>query len=167
MFDKLTEGVLSVTVSKKQLEDYFHEELYKEDFDVVFNPPYTILKFKDGSETKVKCSGDNFDEYTGVMIALAKRYAPQSHTYIIDQVSKAIRPQQPSKAKELKIGDKVRPLPPKDEWREDRDLTYLPRMEEYVDKIGVIEAISQDGSEIIVEFSNDWWYYKPKWLEKV
>ena len=31
MFDKLTEGALSVTISRKQLDDYFHEELHKED----------------------------------------------------------------------------------------------------------------------------------------
>lgn len=154
MFDKLTEGALSVTISKKQLEDYFHEELHKEDFDVVFNPPYTILKFKDGSETKVKCSGDNFDEYNGVMIALAKKYAPQSHTYIIGQVSKAIRP----KPKEFKVGDKVRPL------------TYLSSTSKpYMHLTGTIVYIHRASSHrrYRVQFEDgQHWYYQGEHLER-
>jgi hypothetical protein len=40
---------------------------------VIYNPPHTIVVFKDGSKAVVKCQGENFDYEKGFAMALAKK----------------------------------------------------------------------------------------------
>ena len=71
MFDKLTEGALSVTISRKQLDDYFHEELHKE--DIVKQPNHYI--------------GDNGLEVEEVLRNFIPRY---ENAYVAHRVASAI-----------------------------------------------------------------------------
>lgn len=42
---------------------------------VIYNNPATIVYFTDGSKTVVKtCKGDAFDEQTGLLMCIAKRF---------------------------------------------------------------------------------------------
>lgn len=42
---------------------------------VIYNNPATIVYFTDGSKTIVKaCDGDRFDEQTGLLMCIAKRF---------------------------------------------------------------------------------------------
>ena len=48
---------------------------------VIFNPPATIVFWKDGTKTVVKCKeGEEFSEWAGIALCLAKkRYGPNFH----------------------------------------------------------------------------------------
>ena len=63
---------------------------------VVFNDPYTIVLWKDSTKTKVKAI-DEFDEYNGLCIAVAKKVLG-SNTKIKKYVENAKRQ---DKAKEV------------------------------------------------------------------
>lgn len=48
---------------------------------VIFNPPATIVFWKDGTKTVVKCKeGEEFSEWSGIALCLAKKlYGPNFH----------------------------------------------------------------------------------------
>lgn len=48
---------------------------------VIFNPPATIVFWKDGTKTVVKCKeGEEFSEWAGIALCLAKKlYGPNFH----------------------------------------------------------------------------------------
>ena len=49
---------------------------------VIFNNPYTIINWKDGSKTIVKCmEGDAFDEHVGFQAAVTKKVFGDHGTY--------------------------------------------------------------------------------------
>ena len=57
--------------------------------EVIYNDPAAIVKWSDGTKTVVKAI-DEFDEYNGLCIAIAKKVLG-SNTAIKKEVAKAIR----------------------------------------------------------------------------
>lgn len=54
---------------------------------VIFNDPATIVFWKDGSKTVVKCrEGETFDKWTGLSMALAKRVYGDSFHHIFKEL---------------------------------------------------------------------------------
>jgi hypothetical protein len=45
---------------------------------VIFNPPYTIVVFDDGSKSIVKCHNEEFDYEKGLMAAICKKVMTRS-----------------------------------------------------------------------------------------
>ena len=61
---------------KKELDEMLFEERFFNYFDiekVIFNPPATIVIWKDGTKTVVKCNGEKFDQEKGLAMAISKR----------------------------------------------------------------------------------------------
>lgn len=61
---------------KKELDEMLFEERFFNYFEierVIFNPPATIVIWKDGTKTVVKAYGDEFDKEKGLAMAIAKR----------------------------------------------------------------------------------------------
>jgi hypothetical protein len=59
---------------------------------VIFNPPATIVIWKDGVKTIVKCGeGEEFNEETGLAMAIARRYSG-SRSSFLKTVREAKRP---------------------------------------------------------------------------
>lgn len=56
---------------------------------VIYNDPATIVYFSDGSKTVVKTYyGDNFDEQTGLLMCIAKRFlGDEFHKVLRENVS--------------------------------------------------------------------------------
>lgn len=55
--------------------DYFEIER------VIFNPPATIVIWKDGTKTVVKCNGEKFDQEKGLAMAISKRALAVGNRY--------------------------------------------------------------------------------------
>ncbi len=69
MFDRFLLGRFSLTDKDKLDPDNIEK--------VIFNPPATIVLFKDGSKTVVKTTkGDKFDYELGFLYAMAKHIFP-------------------------------------------------------------------------------------------
>ena len=74
MFDKIILGKFSLT-NKDKLDPSSIEK-------VIFNPPATIVLFKDGSKTVVKTTkGDKFDHELGFLYAMAKHIFPRRNQF--------------------------------------------------------------------------------------
>ena len=61
----------------------FEERLFNY-FDiekVIFNPPATIVIWKDGTKTVVKCNGEKFDQEKGLAMAISKRALAVGNRY--------------------------------------------------------------------------------------
>lgn len=58
---------------------------------VVFNPPHTIVKWKDGTETHVRCDNDDFSEEFGFAMACMRRSFGTRKAFK-DQFKNALRP---------------------------------------------------------------------------
>lgn len=61
---------------KKELDEMLFEERFFNYFDiekVIFNPPATIVIWRDGTKTVVKCNGEKFDQEKGLAMAISKR----------------------------------------------------------------------------------------------
>ena len=61
---------------KKELDEMLFEERFFNYFEierVIFNPPATIVIWKDGTKTVVKCNGEKFDQEKGLAMAISKR----------------------------------------------------------------------------------------------
>ena len=48
---------------------------------VIFNPPATIVIWKDGTKTVVKCNGEKFDQEKGLAMAISKRALAVGNMY--------------------------------------------------------------------------------------
>lgn len=72
--------------SKEQIRDRQKLEIV----DVIFNGPATIVFWRDGTKTVVKCTkGDTFSEDTGVALCIAKKMMGDSfHRVLKDAVKK-------------------------------------------------------------------------------
>jgi len=74
MFDRFLLGKFSLT-DKDKLDPSSIEK-------VIFNPPATIVLFKDGSKTVVKTTkGDKFDHELGFLYAMAKHIFPRRNQF--------------------------------------------------------------------------------------
>ena len=71
---------------KKQIEEKNKYEIE----DVIFNGPATIVFWRDGTKTVVKCTkGDTFSEDAGVALCIAKKMMGDSfHRVLKDAVKK-------------------------------------------------------------------------------
>lgn len=71
---------------KKQLNDAFGVSSISIDISgkikkVIFNPPATIIFWKDGSKTVVKCDGEAFDPEKGMAMAISRKVLGDSYEY--------------------------------------------------------------------------------------
>lgn len=69
---------------KKELDEMLFEERAFNYFDiekVIFNPPATIVIWKDGTKTVVKCNGEKFDQEKGLAMAISKRALAVGNRY--------------------------------------------------------------------------------------
>ena len=69
---------------KKELNEMLFEERFFNYFEierVIFNPPATIVIWKDGTKTVVKCSGEKFDQEKGLAMAISKRALAVGNRY--------------------------------------------------------------------------------------
>lgn len=48
---------------------------------IIFNPPATIIFWKDGSKTVVKCDGEAFDPEKGMAMAISRKVLGDSYDY--------------------------------------------------------------------------------------
>lgn len=69
---------------KKELDEMLFEGRFFNYFDiekVIFNPPATIVIWKDGTKTVVKCNGEKFDQEKGLAMAISKRALAVGNRY--------------------------------------------------------------------------------------
>ena len=69
---------------KKELDEMLFEERFFNYFEiekVIFNPPATIVIWKDGTKTVVKCNGEKFDQEKGLAMAISKRALAVGNMY--------------------------------------------------------------------------------------
>lgn len=69
---------------KKELDEMLFEERFFNYFDiekVIFNNPATIVIWKDGTKTVVKCNGEKFDQEKGLAMAISKRALAVGNMY--------------------------------------------------------------------------------------
>ena len=69
---------------KKELDEMLFEERFFNYFEierVIFNPPATIVIWKDGTKTVVKCNGEKFDQEKGLAMAISKRALAVGNRY--------------------------------------------------------------------------------------
>lgn len=69
---------------KKELDEMLFEERFFNYFEierVIFNPPATIVIWKDGTKTVVKCNGEKFDQEKGLAMAISKRALEVGNRY--------------------------------------------------------------------------------------
>ena len=69
---------------KKELDEMLFEERFFNYFDiekVIFNNPATIVIWKDGTKTVVKCNGEKFDQEKGLAMAISKRALAVGNRY--------------------------------------------------------------------------------------
>ena len=69
---------------KKELDEMLFEERFFNYFEiekVIFNNPATIVIWKDGTKTVVKCSGEKFDQEKGLAMAISKRALAVGNRY--------------------------------------------------------------------------------------
>lgn len=58
---------------------------------VVISPPATVAFWSDGSKTVAKCAeGDEFSEYTGLCVAIAKRHVPRRRKRTFDDAIRKV-----------------------------------------------------------------------------
>lgn len=95
MFDADYTGSWFTSSNAISAYDYLLKEQIKEKnkyeiADVIFNGPATIVFWKDGTKTVVKCTkGDTFSEDSGVALCIAKKMMGDSfHRVLKDAVKK-------------------------------------------------------------------------------
>ena len=69
---------------KKELDEMLFEERFFNYFEierVIFNPPATIVIWKGGTKTVVKCNGEKFDQEKGLAMAISKRALAVGNRY--------------------------------------------------------------------------------------
>lgn len=110
---------------------------------VIFNDPYTIVLWKDGTKTKVKAI-DEFDEYNGLCIAVAKKVLG-SNTQIKKYVENAKR--QDKAIKEAKII--------KEEWEKAKK--NYKAIEEILEPSKKVVKITEEKDRIIKLYDDGSW----------
>lgn len=93
---------IELTVNPKSITftyDHNHSNKLPEVKEVIFAPPATIVYWKDGSRTVVKCSDDDyFDEEIGFTLCFMKKILGNKgnfNTYIRNNIKNAKRYQRP------------------------------------------------------------------------
>ena len=174
---------------KKELDEMLFEERFFNYFDiekVIFNPPATIVIWKDGTKTVVKCNGEKFDQEKGLAMAISKRALGVGNMYRKvfkkwckeeDDFSEKIKNDQRfknikvkvdfsvdkiSEDKPLRVGEKVIVLAAGKELEE----YNIPKR--YSLEIGKAEKVDHKSAGSKVRFSNgDWWWIPNKLLGRV
>ena len=174
---------------KKELDEMLFEERFFNYFDikkVIFNPPATIVIWKDGTKTVVKCNGEKFDQEKGLAMAISKRALAVGNMYRKvfkkwckeeDDFSEKIKNDQRfknikvkvdflveeiSEDKPLRVGEKVIVLATGKELGE----YIIP--ERYSLEIGKVEKFDPESVGSKVRFINgDCWWISNKFLRRV
>ena len=165
---------------KKELDEMLFEERFFNYFDiekVIFNPPATIMIWKDGTKTVVKCNGEKFDQEKGLAMAISKRALAVGNRYHKtfkkwckeeDDFSEKIKKdprfknikvkvdflvEEISEDKPLRVGEKVIVLATGEELEE----YNIPKR--YSLEIGKAEKVDLKSAGSKVRFSNGacWW----------
>ena len=78
-----TDCELTVAMYKNLLNSTYGKNAYRESGikDVIFNPPATIVFWKDGTKTVVKAEGEDYDPEKGLAMAIAKKTLGNKHDY--------------------------------------------------------------------------------------
>ena len=174
---------------KKELDEMLFEERFFNYFDiekVIFNPPATIVIWKDGTKTVVKCNGEKFDQEKGLAMAISKRALAVGNRYhktfkkwckeeddFSEQIKKDPRfknikvkvdflVDKISEDKPLRVGEKVIVLATGEELEE----YNIPKR--YSLEIGKAEKVDLKSAGSKVRFINgDWWWIPNKFLGRV
>ena len=174
---------------KKELDEMLFEERFFNYFDiekVIFNPPATIVIWKDGTKTVVKCNGEKFDQEKGLAMAISKRALAVGNRYhktfkkwckeeddFSEQIKKDPRfknikvkvdflVDKISEDKPLRVGEKVIVLA----TGEDLEEYIIPIR--YSLEIGKAEKVDLKSVVSKVRFSNgDCWWFPNKFLRRV
>lgn len=174
---------------KKELNEMLFEERFFNYFDiekVIFNPPATIMIWKDGTKTVVKCNGEKFDQEKGLAMAISKRALAVGNRYhktfkkwckAEDDFSEKIKKDPRFKNIKVKVDFSV------DKISEDKPLRVGEKvivlatgedLEEYIIpiryslEIGKAEKVDLKSVVSKVRFSNgDCWWFPNKFLRRV
>jgi hypothetical protein len=166
---------------KKELDEMLFEERFFNYFEierVIFNPPATIVIWKDGTKTVVKCNGEKFDQEKGLAMAISKRalavgnrYHKTFKKFVSDDIpylEEGVTLTCYSPNNEYRTGDIVRIIANQD----DLFNYHIPR--EYSGYYGKVERLDQEnhGEDILVRIGGDSLYeytfwFKPTMIEKV
>ena len=69
-------------ISKKNSKEAYNKHIFSEIKDIIINDPATIILWKDGTKTVVKCQNDDtFDPGTGIAMAILKKLYGNSGFY--------------------------------------------------------------------------------------
>lgn len=85
LYRELRKQILENIRLKRKIDDLTREDDIPSAYfvidKVIFNPPATIVFWKDGTKTVVKCKeGEEFSEWAGIALCLAKKmYGPNFH----------------------------------------------------------------------------------------
>lgn len=72
----------SEPISKKNSKEAYNKRIFSEIKDIIINDPATIILWKDGTKTLVKCQPDDtFDPGTGIAMAMLKKLYGNSGFY--------------------------------------------------------------------------------------
>ena len=173
---------------KKELDEMLFEERFFNYFDiekVIFNPPATIVIWKDGTKTVVKCNGEKFDQEKGLAMAISKRALAVGNRYhktfkkwckaedgFSEQIKKDPRfknikvkadflVDKISEDKPLRVGEKVIVFATREE------LAGISVPEIYTFHIGKITDIPKDENYLGVEFGDGaFWFIPNKFLRR-
>lgn len=163
---------------KKELDEMLFEERFFNYFEierVIFNPPATIVIWKDGTKTVVKCNGEKFDQEKGLSMAISKRALAVGNRYRKvfkkwckeeDDFSEKIKNDQRfknikvkfdfsaekiSKDKPLRVGEKVVVVATSEE------LSRILVPEKYMFKIGEMSFANEITNKITFDDGNYYW----------
>lgn len=85
VYKELRKQIIENIRLKRNIDDLTREDDIPSTYfvidKVIFNPPATIVFWKDGTKTVVKCKeGEEFSEWAGIALCLAKKlYGPNFH----------------------------------------------------------------------------------------
>ena len=163
---------------KKELDEMLFEERFFNYFDiekVIFNPPATIVIWKDGTKTVVKCNGEKFDQEKGLAMAISKRALAVGNRYhktfkkwckeeddFSEFKSVDILVDEISEDKPLRVGEKVIVFATKKELEEYNIPKRCPL------EIAKVEKVDTKSVDSKVLFSNGvCWWIPNKFLRRV
>lgn len=173
---------------KKELDEMLFEERFFNYFEierVIFNPPATIVIWKDGTKTVVKCNGEKFDQEKGLAMAISKRALAVGNHYHKtfkkwckeeDDFSEKIKNDQRFKNIKVKFdfsADKIsedNPLKVGEEvvvFATGEELAEISVPEIYSFHIGKITDIPKNEDYLGVEFGNGDYWIPNKFLRRV
>ena len=105
MYNKYIQNDVKIT---ENLYKHYQKLTKTVDFnveDVIFNPPATIVFWKDGTKTVVKAEGETYDPEKGLAMAISKKYYGNNRDYYIlfKKYLKKYNKQNPNKEKPIDI----------------------------------------------------------------